>query len=119
MAASNEKDRNDDKLHHAAQVHEDQWLAERDRNIFTIRSHIYVTTGDVAERITAVQVALDVDLIVMGTHGRRAVPRLFLGSVADRVIREAKCPVLTVRRAESRTISDQGGLRCHIRLQES
>lgn len=40
------------------------------------------------------------DLIVMGTHGRRGLNRLLLGSVADRVIRLAACPVLTVRGAQ-------------------
>lgn len=38
-----------------------------------------------------------VDLIVLGTHGRGAIGRLLLGSVADRVIRTALCPVVTVR----------------------
>ena len=38
-----------------------------------------------------------IDLIVMGTHARKGVPRFFLGSVAERVIREAPCPVITVR----------------------
>lgn len=37
------------------------------------------------------------DVIVMGTHGRGGLGRLLLGSVADRVIRLASCPVLTVR----------------------
>lgn len=37
------------------------------------------------------------DLIVMGTHGRTGVSRVFMGSVADRVVRESRCPVLTVR----------------------
>jgi universal stress protein A len=37
------------------------------------------------------------DLIVMGTHGRRGLSHAFLGSVAERVIRMAPCPVLTVR----------------------
>ena len=37
------------------------------------------------------------DLIVMGTHGRSGLPRLFLGSVAERVVATAPCPVLTVR----------------------
>lgn len=38
-----------------------------------------------------------IDMIVMGTHARKGVPRFFLGSVAERVIREAPCPVITVR----------------------
>lgn len=38
-----------------------------------------------------------IDLIVVGTHGRGAVGRLFLGSVAERIVRTAPCPVLTVR----------------------
>lgn len=42
----------------------------------------------------------DVDLIVMGTHGRRGVPRLLLGSVAEEVVRLATCPVFTVRTGE-------------------
>lgn len=37
------------------------------------------------------------DLIVMGTHGRRAIARMLLGSVAECVVRLAPCPVLTVR----------------------
>lgn len=39
----------------------------------------------------------DVDLIVMGTHGRRGIGRLLLGSVAERVLRFSRCPVLTIR----------------------
>ena len=39
----------------------------------------------------------DVDVIVMGTHGRRGVRRLLLGSVAEEVVRVSRCPVLTVR----------------------
>ncbi len=37
------------------------------------------------------------DLIVMGTHGRTGLPRLFMGSTAEKVLRHAHCPVLTVR----------------------
>jgi nucleotide-binding universal stress UspA family protein len=37
------------------------------------------------------------DLVVIGTHGRTGLPRLFLGSVAARVVALAPCPVLTVR----------------------
>lgn len=41
--------------------------------------------------------AQDVDLIVMGTHGRRGVERLLVGSVTEEVVRAAPCPVLTIR----------------------
>ncbi len=37
------------------------------------------------------------DLIVIGTHGRTGLPHVLLGSVAERVVRHAPCPVLTVR----------------------
>jgi len=62
-----------------------------------IQYHLLVMTGDAAERVVSVQSGLAADLIVMGTHGRRGVPRFFLGSVAERVVREAGCPVLTIR----------------------
>ena len=40
-----------------------------------------------------------IDLIVMGTHGRGPVEHLLLGSVAEKVVRKASCPVLTVKQA--------------------
>jgi universal stress protein A len=42
----------------------------------------------------------DIDMIVMGTHGRGALAHLVMGSVAERVVRSAPCPVLTVRQNE-------------------
>jgi nucleotide-binding universal stress UspA family protein len=39
----------------------------------------------------------DIDVIVMGTHGRGGLERVLMGSVAERVVRQAPCPVLTVR----------------------
>ena len=41
-----------------------------------------------------------IDLIVMGTHGRGAIAQLLVGSVAEKVVRTAPCPVLTVRHPE-------------------
>jgi len=58
--------------------------------------------GDVAE--AAVKEAADIiemsgnyDLIVMGTQGRTGLPHLLIGSVAERVVREARCPVLVTK----------------------
>jgi len=39
----------------------------------------------------------DIDLIIMGTHGRGGMSHLLMGSVAEQVVRTAPCPVLTVR----------------------
>jgi nucleotide-binding universal stress UspA family protein len=49
-----------------------------------------------------VQYAADehVDLVVAGTHGRSGVAHLFMGSVAEKIVRTAPCPVLTVRHPE-------------------
>ncbi|QDT31847.1 universal stress protein [Thalassoglobus polymorphus] len=38
----------------------------------------------------------DIDLIVMGTHGRGAIVQMFMGSTAERVVRKAPCPVMTI-----------------------
>jgi universal stress protein A len=43
------------------------------------------------------------DMIVMGTHGRTGLDRMLMGSVAERVVRQAPCPVLTVRLAPQRS----------------
>jgi nucleotide-binding universal stress UspA family protein len=42
----------------------------------------------------------DVDVVVMGTHGRRGPARLFMGSVATEVVRHAECPVMTLRQSD-------------------
>ncbi|WP_135536068.1 universal stress protein [Halostella pelagica] len=49
---------------------------------------------------------LDVDVIVMGTNGRTGLDRVLLGSVAERVVREAIVPVTTVRAIEAETVVD-------------
>ena len=46
----------------------------------------------------------NIDLIVMGTHGRTGLARVVLGSVAEAVVRAAPCPVLTVHSEECATI---------------
>jgi nucleotide-binding universal stress UspA family protein len=53
------------------------------------------------EEIVRVATEERADMIVMGTHGRSGLNRALLGSVAERVIRLAPCPVLTVRQTKS------------------
>ena len=53
--------------------------------------------GDPAREIIKVATDEDVDLIVMGTHGRTGLVRLLMGSVAETVVRRAGCPVLTIK----------------------
>jgi nucleotide-binding universal stress UspA family protein len=53
--------------------------------------------GEAASEILCVAQNSYCDLIVMATQGRTGVPRFFLGSVAEKVVREAACPVLTVK----------------------
>ena len=64
----------------------------------TIRTEVQVRVGDAVDQIVSVALELRASLVVVGTHGRRGVRRLVLGSVAERVARTAPCPVLIARR---------------------
>jgi nucleotide-binding universal stress UspA family protein len=57
----------------------------------------HLEVGDARDVIDRVAEAVGAELIVMGTHGRRGVRRMLLGSVAEAVVRSAPCPVLTIR----------------------
>ena len=56
--------------------------------------------GDPAATILRLADDEQVDFIVMGTHGRRGMMRFLMGSVAEDVVRHAKCPVLTVKQSQ-------------------
>lgn len=58
---------------------------------------VEVARGQPADAIVRFAQERNVDLIVMGTHGRTGLQHVFLGSVAEKVVRQATCPVLTVR----------------------
>jgi nucleotide-binding universal stress UspA family protein len=62
-----------------------------------VRASVVVRDGTSFEEIVAAARQQRADLIVIGTHGRSGLGRLVLGSVAERVIGLASCPVLTVR----------------------
>lgn len=54
--------------------------------------------GDAATEIVRAAKEIECDMVVMGTHGRSGLGKLLLGSVAEHVLRNATCPVLTIRR---------------------
>jgi nucleotide-binding universal stress UspA family protein len=56
-----------------------------------------IVTGIPSDEITAAAAKIDASLIVLGTHGRTGLDRILFGSTAERVVRSASCPVLTVR----------------------
>ncbi len=58
-----------------------------------------VATGPPALLIVDTAKDVRADLLVMGTHGRTGVAHILIGSVAEKVVRTAQCPVLTVRGA--------------------
>jgi nucleotide-binding universal stress UspA family protein len=66
-----------------------------------------VVTGEPARAIVEHAKTGAFDLIVMSTHGRTGLTHLFLGSVAERVLRTAPCPVLTVRAGTSPAQSER------------
>ena len=61
----------------------------------SVRYETLVVNGDPAEQVLGIARSVEADLIVMGTHGRKGLSHLVLGSVAERVVRESPTPVLT------------------------
>ena len=68
-------------------------IASRCENI---PNRIYVRHGQVWKNLALILEANEIDLIVVGTHGRTGLGKLLLGSVAEDILRHAPCPVLTV-----------------------
>lgn len=62
-----------------------------------LRAEAIITRGEPFEEIIHYAESLGADLISIGTHGRRGARRVLLGSVAERVIEYAPCPVIVVR----------------------
>jgi nucleotide-binding universal stress UspA family protein len=71
-------------------------VPEADRARVTVVSVVATPYAEILDYANAHRI----DLIVMGTHGRGGVTHMLLGSIAERVVRRAPCPVLTVRRPQ-------------------
>ena len=89
-----------DKVSHGLSAFAREQLADflRKHPSKGIEIESFVEEGDVTDSILAFAQAQAVDLIVMGTHGRHGVDHILLGSVTEKVLRKARCPVLAVRK---------------------
>ncbi len=74
-------------------------LSEEDRQALHAQA-VVVTSMSVADAIVTHAEETRADLIIVGTHGRGLLARFAIGSVAERVVRSAPCPVLVVRHPE-------------------
>lgn len=83
-----------DQMERAAQKALDEAHAKA-KKLYPQTDAILRQGGEWQEIIEAVT-EHDIDLVVMGTHGRRGLPHLFMGSVAERVVRMSPVPVMTV-----------------------
>ena len=66
-------------------------------------AHFEVTFGDPGHEIVSYIERVEADLVIMPSHGRTGAKRVLMGSVAERVVRLARCPVLVLKRARDRT----------------
>jgi len=82
-------------------------LTVPDRRVKVVR---HLEQGTPAAEILHLAKLSHADLIVMGTHGRRGINRLMMGSVAEEVLRAAQCPVLTVRVPVAKAKSSRAAL---------
>jgi nucleotide-binding universal stress UspA family protein len=91
-------------------------LRELESQANGVRVESQVMEGDPVDMILRAAEETNSDVIIMGTHGRTALSRLLLGSVAESVIRKAPCPVLTAKptpvrkKAVEPTVPDEAGL---------
>ncbi len=79
-----------------AQRHLEEWRAAAEQ-LAAGRVSAEKAVGEPAAEIVSYAKANGVDLLVVGTHGRTGLEHALMGSVAERVVRRAHCPVLTVR----------------------
>lgn len=80
----------------------DAFLAPYDLDDLTVESHL-LRGDDPAEAVLDYASETGIDLLVLGTHGRRGLMRLMMGSVAETILRRAPCPALAVREHEDNT----------------
>jgi nucleotide-binding universal stress UspA family protein len=80
-----------------AERHLEEWRADAAGLVGAPRVTTHKSVGEPAAEIVSFARSTGADLVVVGTHGRTGLEHALMGSVAERVVRRAHCPVLTVR----------------------
>ena len=86
------------RIEHLKEEFRNQLSEDRHREL-----HFAAIIGDPGYEITKHAKDIGADLIVMSSHGRRGITRLLIGSVAERVIRLAECPVMVLKQKNEET----------------
>jgi nucleotide-binding universal stress UspA family protein len=80
-----------------AEKHLKKWRAEAEKLVGAAQVRTEKAIGEPAAEILSFAKSSGQELLVLGTHGRTGLEHALMGSVAERVVRKAHCPVLTVR----------------------
>jgi nucleotide-binding universal stress UspA family protein len=89
----------EEELLKSAQQRMDDFVTEKKKEFLQAGAkavHSKVLTGDVSEEILSYCEKISCNLIIMGTHGYKGLERIMFGSVADKVVKNACCPVMTI-----------------------
>jgi len=95
----------EEDLQHAAK--EDLQLVLQEFQQAGLKVDSSIEIGNPADVILDKSRELDVNLVIMGSHGKKGLSRLIMGSVAETVVRKANCPVLIVKAEEKEFIGDE------------
>ena len=77
-----------------AETKMDEFVEKFFKSVISPKTKVLI--GDIVEEIIQYIKAKGIDLVIIGTHGRKGMDRIILGSIADRVIKSAPVPVLSV-----------------------
>lgn len=71
-------------------------LRRLSKRMKAVPHQVYLRHGEIPSVVSSMVQELEIDLVIAGTHGRTGLGRLIMGSVAEEILRQARCPVLTV-----------------------
>jgi len=92
-------------------------MRDLERRLGAVPHEAMLRKGDIWAELSSIKADKNVDLIVLGTHGRAGVSKFLMGSVAERIFRQSVCPVLTVGpnvSAEPGSVADIHTILCPI-----